>query len=299
MNHALVTTLWLGILVLLCAWCSGLKCRQIIKSKQVDKSNTRKTDRLFLLVAVGAVALFIYRLLFVHQSWQPLTAHVDGLLLLVTMLCPLLIFLEKRGNARGLSFIGYPGVTFLLLWALCASRWSFRAFSPGNVMNGVHLFSVYLGTLAVFVSALYGGTYLFVENRLKRKQNLGQSRQFASLETLERMIVASSAVGFAFISLGLVTGFIIVSALHEQLPAGWWHSPKIVLSFLVWVLYAVLFNVRHTTFFRGSRAAWLSLLGLLLLIMTFAMVHAFTTRFEKTNAQDRQTSMIEPREVVG
>ncbi|HAI10862.1 MAG TPA: hypothetical protein DCM28_04110, partial [Phycisphaerales bacterium] len=194
MNETIVT-FWLFVLVLLGTWCSFRKCRQILQKHTQDDRTAeyRLTDRLFILLAFGTAGVFLFRIFMVHQSWRPLTSHVDGLTLLVSLLCPTLIYLEKRGNARGVSFIGYPGVTFLLLWALCASRWTFRAFTPDTMMKVVHLFAVYMGTLAVFISALYGGTYLFSERRLKRKENLGQSKQFASLETLERMIVVSSA----------------------------------------------------------------------------------------------------------
>ncbi|HCD34186.1 MAG TPA: hypothetical protein DER01_17375 [Phycisphaerales bacterium] len=290
MNETIVT-FWLFVLVLLGTWCSFRKCRQILQKHTQDDRTAeyRLTDRLFILLAFGTAGVFLFRIFMVHQSWRPLTSHVDGLTLLVSLLCPTLIYLEKRGNARGVSFIGYPGVTFLLLWALCASRWTFRAFTPDTMMKVVHLFAVYMGTLAVFISALYGGTYLFSERRLKRKENLGQSKQFASLETLERMIVVSSAVGFTFISLGLVTGLVSISALHEKMPSGWWHSPKIILAFAVWVIYALLFNVRHTIFFRGSRAAWLSLLGLLLLIMTFGAVHTFSSQFPTSSPFDTPT----------
>ena len=291
MNDVIVSV-WLLGLVLLGAWCSFRKCRQILQTQPQEDHTAeyRLTHRLFALLAVGTGGVFLFRIVMVHQSWRPLTAHVDGLTLLVTLLCPTLMYLEKRGKARGVSFIGYPGVTFILLWALCASRWSFRAFTPDNMMKVVHLFAVYLGMLAVFISALYGGTYLISQRRLKRKMNLGQSNQFASLETLERMIVISSAVGFTFISLGLITGLVSISALHEQMPAGWWHSPKILLSMAVWVIYALLFNVRHTTFFRGSRAAWLSMLGLLLLLLTFAAVHTFTAKFPQSQSMDAPVS---------
>ncbi|MAX23017.1 MAG: hypothetical protein CMJ19_00820 [Phycisphaeraceae bacterium] len=294
--NSMITTVWLALLVLLGAWCSYRKCRQIHPRYKVDEDDAyhAMTDRLFIVLTLGAIALFLFRVIAIHQSWRPLTAHVDGLTLLAGLLCPTLMYLEKRGKARGLSYIGYPGVTFVLLWALCASRWSFRAFTPGDVMKVVHLFAVYLGALSVFIAAIYGGTYLTVQRRLKNKTDLGQAKKFASLETLERMIVISSAVGFAFISLGLVTGLISISSLHEQRPGGWWYEPKIILSFCVWLIYALLFNVRHTTFFRGNRAAWLSLLGLFLLLMTFAMAHTFTDSVEHSQtpvqsaAQDRE-----------
>ncbi|MBL4701817.1 MAG: cytochrome c biogenesis protein CcsA [Phycisphaeraceae bacterium] len=291
-----ITTIWLGVLVLLGLWCSVFKYRQTFECNENEKPRNRwSSDHLFILLTLGTGALFVFRIFIIHQSWRPLTSHLDGLTLLVTLLCPTLIYLKKRGKARGLSLVGYPGVTFLLLWALCSSRWTFRVFTPDTLMKGVHLFAVYLGTFLAFIAALCGATYLLVEDRLKRKQNLGQSRQFASLETLERMIVICSAVGFSFISLGLVTGLVVITAISQAMPEGWWYRPKMVLSFSVWLVYALLFNVRYTTFFRGSRAAWLSLLGLLLLVMTFGMVHTFSNQMGHSNPQ--KTSLEVPLEV--
>ena len=295
MNES-ITTIWLGVLVLLGIWCSVLKYRRTFEYKENEKNLNRwSTDRLFILLTIGTGALFVFRIFIIHQSWRPLTSHLDGLTLLVTLLCPTLIYLKKRGKVRGLSFVGYPGVTFLLLWALCSSRWTFRVFTPDTLMKGVHLFAVYLGTFSVFIAALCGATYLLVEDRLKHKKNLGQSRQFASLETLERMIVICSAVGFSFISLGLVTGLVVITAIDQTMPVGWWYQPKIVLSFSVWLIYALLFNIRHAIFFRGSRAAWLSLLGLLLLVMTFGVVHTFNNQMGQSSPQ--KTSLDVPLEV--
>ena len=283
---ASITSIWLVLLVLLSSWCSIVKCRQILKYKPDRLPQTkRNSDLFFYLLLLGTAGLFLFRIFIVHQSWRPLTSHVDGMTLLVTMLCAKLMYLEKRGKARGLSFVGYPGVTILLLWALCASRWSFRAFTPDTMMKVVHLFAVYFGALSVVMAALVGATYLLVERKLKNKQNLSITKQFASLEALERMIVVCSAFGFAFISLGLVTGLVSTTAVQEQLPLGWWYKPKIVLSFSVWLTYALLFNVRHTFFFRGSRAAWLSLLGMLLLLLTFGVVHNFTNEFPTNQSQ--------------
>lgn len=297
---ASITSIWLVLLVLLSGWCSVLKCRQILKYKPDSPLNKKRdTDLFFYLLALGTAGVFLFRIFFVHQSWRPLTSHVDGLTLLVTLLCAKLMYLEKRGKAQGLSFVGYPGVTILLLWALCASRWSFRAFTPDTMMKVVHLFAVYLGALSVVMAALFGATYLLVERKLKNKQNLGLAKQFASLEALERMIVVSSAFGFAFISLGLVTGLVSITAAHEQMPLGWWYEPKIVLSFIVWVTYALLFNVRHTVFFRGSRAAWLSLLGMFLLLLTFGVVHNFTNQLQDTLPQNQGKQIDVQLEVDG
>jgi len=46
------------------------------------------------------------------------------------------------------------------------------------------------------------------------------------------------------------------------------------LAASVWLIYAVVMNTRHTATFRGARAAWLSILGLVLLLATFGIVPA-------------------------
>ena len=64
------------------------------------------------------------------------------------------------------------------------------------------------------------------------------------------------------------------TANASALGPGWWHSPKIVLSAAAWLVYALVKNVRYATRFRGARAAWLSIAGLLLLLAAFGTVTA-------------------------
>ena len=44
------------------------------------------------------------------------------------------------------------------------------------------------------------------------------------------------------------------------------------LALAVWGIYALAMNVRQTTSFRGARAAWLCIAGLVLLLITYGIV---------------------------
>jgi ABC-type uncharacterized transport system permease subunit len=139
----------------------------------------------------------------------------------------------------------------------------------------VHLLSVYIGSLAVATAAASGALWLYVDRQLRsrdhRASRLKTLGRLADLESIERAITHSATAGFILLSLGLATGLIVVSSDTTSLGPGWWYSPKVVLAAGVWLIYALVMNVRYVANFRGRRAAVLSIVGLVLLIATFGI----------------------------
>lgn len=233
---------------------------------------------LLALIALGAAGVFGFDMLFVHATWAPLASHLDGLLLMVVLLAPLTLYLQSHERLAGLITFTMPLLTIMLAWAICASSFTFEPFAVGSLWRVVHLTSVYLGTLCVTLAATAGAMYLAAQRRLRLKKSPLMGGRLASLEGTERLLVLAALLGFAMISLALVTGFVIQHSEPTHLGAGWWHSPKILLALTVWVIYAALFNARRTSGLRGSRAAWLSILGFVLLLTTLGLVNAMAAR---------------------
>jgi len=113
--------------------------------------------------------------------------------------------------------------------------------------------------------------FLYVRSRLRHKHDLAGPQRMASLEAIEAAVIRFAGFGFALLTLGLVSGLIITPGSTARGP-GWWFSSKVVLATASWLIYALVMNVRHTTHFRGARAAWLSIAGLILLLATFGAV---------------------------
>ena len=61
-------------------------------------------------------------------------------------------------------------------------------------------------------------------------------------------------------------------AASERLGKTWYYSPKVVLAFAVWVVYALVLHAPINPSFRGRRAAMLSVVGLVLMLGTLAAV---------------------------
>jgi len=220
---------------------------------------------------VGCVLLFLYRALVIHHNWQPLESHVDGLLLIASLFAVMVLFLQSRGGVQGLTAFALPVLSFILAWSVCASAWTMHLFHIDSIWKAFHLAGVYLGTLMFAIAAIGGGMFLYSQRRLRTKR---AANKLASLEKIEGLIVWTSTLGFGLLTLGLVSGVIVISSGSTRLGAGWWYSSKIILATSVWLIYAVVMNTRHSTTFRGARAAWLSILGLVLLLATFGIVTA-------------------------
>lgn len=227
--------------------------------------------------ALIASALFVYRWVQVHPDWQPLESHVDGLILIAAMLAAATYYLSGESRMPGIAAFAMPLLTVLIAWAVCASSFTFVMFEAGSVVKFAHLAGVYLGTLFLAIAAMAGGMYLFLQGRARRKIDFTVNDRLPSLEAAERLIVRSSSLGFALLTVGLITGLIIViTQPGGQMGEGWWYHPKVLLAASVWVIYALVMNVRHATRFRGSRAAWMSIAGFVLLLATLAVSQTLT-----------------------
>ena len=243
------------------------------------KTQGRLQAALVLAVALGTLGLLILRWQQV-PGWNLLHAHVDGLLLIVFLLAWVHLYLETRPRLMGVAPFVLPLMTLLLSWAVCASAWTYKPFhldSLWPVWRAVHLGCVYLGTLSAAVAAMAGAAYLVFERRLKHKHlplaGAATGAKVASLEAVEGVIVRAATLGFVLLSVGLVSGGVIMNGLGRVDLAPWgWLSPKVLLAVGAWLAYAVVMNVRFASLFRGRRAAWLAIVGFALLLGVYGVV---------------------------
>jgi ABC-type uncharacterized transport system permease subunit len=268
------TTIWIIGLTLLAGLGSALAIA-LLRRRGPAVQLRWALHGLVLVVTLGSAAVFAQRACFINRTWEPLISHVDGLLLIATLLGAMMLFIQTRPRLTGLAAFGLPLLTLLLAWAICASAWTYRLFDLDTlhpVWRSVHLTGVYLGTFCGAVAALAGGMFLYVRHRLRHKDHRSQPGRLASLEALETLVIRAAAVGFALLTVGLIAGVILNP--QTQWGAGWWHSPKIIVATTAWLIYALVMNVRFATHFRGARAAGLALAGFVLLLVTYAIATA-------------------------
>jgi ABC-type uncharacterized transport system permease subunit len=131
----------------------------------------------------------------------------------------------------------------------------------------LHIALAMAGLTAFAVSAAMSGLYLVVSRRLKSKQLMMDSGRLPSLSVLDAFNLKSLLVGFP-----LYTGALLIGSAYAFQGTG-----ELSLSYMVaiasWIIYGGVLQARLTAGWRGRRAAFLTLvafIGLLLVAASYS-----------------------------
>lgn len=256
------TTLGLAAASLAALAACALAARRLLRPAM----QSLRAERLICIV-IMAILLFLltYRIVRFTDAKGLVHSHVDGILLLATLLTGLLVYFHAPTRMPAVSLFFLPVLAFWLLWGFCASWWSYEPFNIVGIWEKVHLVTVYLGSMAVAAAAIFGIMYLFLAARLRKKRNFATLDRFPSLEAVERRILRSAIIGFPILTIGIITGLLIQNAQRPN--AADWLSPKILLAAAIWLVYGLMIHLPFLPIFRGRRAAFLSILGLVILLV--------------------------------
>jgi ABC-type transport system involved in cytochrome c biogenesis permease subunit len=127
----------------------------------------------------------------------------------------------------------------------------------------VHVVLIVFANAGFLVGGAASAAYLGLEAQLKKHRTATLFKRLPSLGQTDT--VARRAVSFAFpvYSAGLLLG--IVRAVETDVSA-WWADPRIMLSGLVWVTFAVYLFLHYARNVSGRTAARIALVGTVLVI---------------------------------
>ncbi|SIT67919.1 c-type cytochrome biogenesis protein CcsB [Microbacterium sp. RU33B] len=93
-----------------------------------------------------------------------------------------------------------------------------------------------------------------------------------SADALESLAYRFAIIGFIFWTFTLIAGSIWANDAWGRY---WGFDTKEVWTFVIWVLYAGYIHARATRGWRGTRSAWLSIIGFSAVIFNFTIVNMF------------------------
>jgi cytochrome c-type biogenesis protein CcsB len=100
----------------------------------------------------------------------------------------------------------------------------------------------------------------------------GFLRTLPGSEALESLAYRFAILGFIFWTFTLIAGSIWANDAWGRY---WGFDTKEVWTFVIWVLYAGYIHARATRGWRGSRSAWLSIIGFTAVLFNFTIVNMF------------------------
>jgi ABC-type uncharacterized transport system permease subunit len=128
---------------------------------------------------------------------------------------------------------------------------------------GVHVALIVFANAGLAIGAAASITYLVLEAQLKGHHTSTLFRRLPSLAQTD--LVARRSISWAFpaYTAGLVLG--ILRAIETDI-AGWWADPRVMLSGLVWIIFAVYLYLHYGRGVSGKTTAYVAILGLVFVI---------------------------------
>lgn len=143
----------------------------------------------------------------------------------------------------------------------------------------IHVFVASLATALFAIACGLAVTQLMQTRRERRADTTsaraGGPRFLATLPTadaLEALAYRFVIVGFVFWTFTLIAGAIWA---NDSWGRYWGFDTKEVWTFVIWVLYAGYIHARATRGWRGTRSAWLCIIGFLTVLFNFTIVNMF------------------------
>ena len=130
----------------------------------------------------------------------------------------------------------------------------------------VHVTLSMLGTVGFAVAFVAGVMYLIQDGLLKSKRFNVLYSKLPALDFLDHLNQQSIVTGFPLLTLGIITG-----ALYAELSLGSYLSwnPEQIWALVTWIFYFIVLTGRLTVGWRAKRAAYLTIIGFVGVILTF------------------------------
>ncbi|MCG6909689.1 MAG: c-type cytochrome biogenesis protein CcsB [Deltaproteobacteria bacterium] len=179
----------------------------------------------------------------------------------------LFILFQLKYNLKILGVYAAP------LCALITAASAFVSTKPaqadsilGSYWIVFHIITVFLGDAAFALACGLGIIYLIQERSIKDKRHGFFFKRLPSLELIDASGYTCIVIGFTLLTVGLFSGFIYAKAVWGRF---WSWDPKEVWSGVTWLLYAALLHGRVSLGWRGRKAAFMAVIGFIVLMFTF------------------------------
>ncbi|WP_307783971.1 MULTISPECIES: c-type cytochrome biogenesis protein CcsB [unclassified Salinibacterium] len=179
---------------------------------------------------------------------------------------------------QDLRFLG----SFITGFALLALGVGTSSFYVDVVPLPPALQSAWL-VIHVFVASLSTGFFalaagLSIVQLMQSRREAGKALKLRFLDTLpaadrlETLAYRLTVVGFVMWTFTLIAGAVWAERAWGRY---WGWDTKEVWTFIIWTIYAGYIHARATRGWRGSRSAWLAIVGFAAIIFNFTVVNLF------------------------
>ena len=202
----------------------------------------------------------------------PLSNFYESLIFFAWTIVLLYLLMEWRLKSRSIGVFVMPVAFLIMAYASIAPGINNRIepLIPALQSNWLtsHVLTCFMGYAAFTVAFALGIMYL-IKSRATESQSVF-IRLMPSESQMDELMYSSAALGFIFLTLGIVTGAVWA---HYAWGSYWSWDPKETWSLITWLAYAVMLHTRLVRGWRGKRMAVMAIVGFGCVLFTYLGVN--------------------------
>ena len=228
------------------------------------------------LLAAGCIAHILSTVHLANKAQHlPLTNMQESLSFFSLMIIVAFLIFERRYKVTTLGSFVTP-VALVMLSVSSALHGEVRQLPPilQSHWFWIHALLAFFSYAAFTIAFGVAVIYLIQRHFLKTKHFGALFQKLPPLETLDEISYRCFAIGFPLLTVAIISGAIWS---EKAMGSYWVWDPKQTWSLITWFIYAALLHGRLTIGWRGKRAAILSIIGFIVLMITFfGMKHSIS-----------------------
>ena len=260
------TLLFISILGYLSA--TFLIARKISAHRQVTPEvDHYKTsiDAVFLIACLSWFAHLIYANTISHTG-STINFSLSSMTCLVSLVIVIIFLLGSLAMPiRTLGVLVFPLTVVSLLFSFL---WGYEVGSKNPELNAQglafasHIMVSLLSYSLITIAAIQSMLYMYQERLIKKRTASTMLLTLPPLQTMEQLLFRLVTVGFALLTLTLLSGVIFSQEIFGQ-PFTFEHHT--IIASISWLVFAILLFKRFNSGLRGSQAAVWTIAGFLIM----------------------------------
>jgi len=204
----------------------------------------------------------------------PLSNFYESLIFFAWTIVMLYLLMEWRMKNRSIGAFVMPVAFLIMAYASIAPGINNRIepLIPALQSNWLtsHVLTCFMGYASFTVAFALGIIFLIKGKKGKDSRAGGGDRLLPSEYQMDELLYSSTALGFIFLTLGIVTGSVWA---HYAWGSYWSWDPKETWSLITWLVYAVMLHARLVRGWRGRRMAVMAIVGFGCVLFTYLGVN--------------------------
>jgi len=233
----------------------------------------------------GALAhTFVIGMQTMELGQVPMAGTASTISTFVWLLALAYLYIEMTTDERAMGAFILPLLVALQsIPALDRSTQQPSAVLQGPLF-GLHVSSLLFAYASFALACVIGITYVLLFKEIKAKHLGFFYARLPSLQVLDRMNQVAIVVGWIFLTVGMVVGAVwtpqarVVAAADPRLQAMSVLDPKIFVALLCWAVYSFEVFAARRIGWGGRKAAYLSTLGFVFVLLNLVPISFFLTR---------------------